>query len=541
MERTFPAARHIGRRKILAVGVAGMTLSGLPGAVAQAVGSSRSVAADRPTYVYVTSFENRSASPDGSPDANAIYVFQFDPGTGTLTPVQQVPGSGPAWMEIDPSKRFLYACSSLNGTETARVGEVDVYAIDPRDGTLTFLNRVSPGDRGPAQLTVAPDGRHVVVANYYYGEYVVLPVGQDGRLGAVSGSLKNTGSGPHPRQAASHPHAVTFDPKGRFLGTADLGIDKVQIFRLAGGGLERVSEASVTSGMGPRHLAFSRDGRTLYVIGELDGNITAFAYDSTTGAIGRPSQTVSTEPSDYAGAHSGAEIALHPSGRFLYGSNRGSQNIAGYRIDTSTGQLSLIGFATQGVNGPTNFAIDPTGRWLYVNSTGGNEVVQFAIVPRTGALEPTGNTTPLPAPGVMVFHPRSVGPPLPVLRLHSRLRSRAGRNPQHRAAQTRVLMLTRGSVGSRTVTQLQLAGMEVLLALAPFVCRGFAVSLCRPCRSPLVEEGPVGANKSFLVGVAQQVPSGVKPCGRRGGGLPAPLVVGDQVLGGEPFDWSRTT
>ncbi|MFF2851061.1 lactonase family protein [Streptomyces sp. NPDC058001] len=337
------------------------------------------------------------------PDAVAIHVFRLDPTTGSLTPLQQIPGSGPAWIEVDPSRRFLYACHSLSGTDTPRVGDVVAYAIDPRDGTLTLLNRASLGDSGPAHLAVAPDGRHVVVANYFYGEYVVLPIGKDGRLGPVSGSLRNTGSGPHPRQDASHPHAVTFDPSGRFLGTADLGIDKVEILRLADGGLKRVSEASVPPGTGPRHIAFSHDARTLYVLGELDGNITAFAYDSATGTVGRTLQTVSTAPADHTGGQSGAEIAVHPSGPFLYGSNRGSGTIAAYRITGPAGRLSPLGFATEGVNGPTNFAVDPSGRWLYVNSTQGNSVVQFAVDPRNGELKPTGNATPVPAPGVIAF------------------------------------------------------------------------------------------------------------------------------------------
>ncbi|MFE2046746.1 lactonase family protein [Streptomyces sp. NPDC059477] len=204
---------------------------------------------------------------------------------------------------------------------------------------------------------------------------------RDGWLGPVSGSLRNTGGGPHPRQDSSHPHAVTFDPSGRFLGTADLGIDKAEIFRLAGGGLRRVSEVSVPSGMGPRHIAFSHDARTPYVIGELDGNIASFAYDAATGTVGRALQTVPTAPADYTGGQGGAEIAVHPSGHFLYGSNRGPRTIAGYRINGSAEGLTPLGFATEGVRGPTSFAVDP----------------------RSGELTPTGNTTSVPAPGVIAF------------------------------------------------------------------------------------------------------------------------------------------
>lgn len=353
-----------------------------------------------PTYVYVSSY---SFFPAADQERIGLSVFQLDQKTGALTPVQQVSSAYSAWFDIDPSKRFLYTCSTdMDGTK--RIGKVDAYAIDPRTGSLKFLNQVSMGESGPAQLAVSPDGRHMVVANYYYGEYVVLPIGDDGRPGPVSGELKDAGSGPHPRQQdGPHPHAVAFDPSGRFIGAADLGTDEVQILRLADGALELVSEATVTRGMGPRHVAFSHDSKTYYVLGELDGNINVFAYDAATGAIGELLQTLSTQPPDYSGAPSGAEIAVHPSGDFLYASNRGSQTVAGYRIDHRTGRLSLIGFATQGVNFPTNFAIDPSGRWLYVNSNMGDEIVQFAIDPQTGELTPTGQTISVVAPNVMVF------------------------------------------------------------------------------------------------------------------------------------------
>ncbi|MFC7582608.1 lactonase family protein [Nonomuraea antimicrobica] len=398
VEDVMSGSRPVGRRTLLAAGAAGAALLVLPDAAGRANAEGRPADGSEPVYVYVSSYGFGASGPD----TVGLSVFRLDPKAGALTPVQQVSGSYPSWTTIDPARRFLYACYSLRD-ETGPVGSVAAYAIDPRTGTLTLVNQVSLGSSGPSQTAVSPDGRHLVVANYYHAQYVVLPIGEDGELGPVSGVLTNTGSGPHQRQDAPHPHAVVFDPNRRFIGAADLGNDKVQILRLVGGGLELVSEVSVTPGMGPRHVAFSHDSRTLYANGELDGTITAFAYDAETGTIGRLLQTVSTEPASYTGASSGAEIALHPSGRFLYASNRGSQTVAGYRIDRTTGKLSLINFATQGVNGPTNFAIDPTGRWLYVNSNRGNSIVQFDINARTGELTPSGRATPLSGPNVMVF------------------------------------------------------------------------------------------------------------------------------------------
>jgi 6-phosphogluconolactonase len=394
-------ARPIARRSLLAAGIAGAALAVLPEAASRANAAElpADAGAGKSTYVYVST---NGISTPGVTSPIGISVYRLDPKVGTLTPVQSVTDAYPSWIEVDPSERFLHACYALT-SGTQLVGQVEAYAIDPASGKLQFLNEVSLGATGPAQIVVSPDGRYAVVANYYYAQFVVLPIANDGRFGPISGVWTDTGSGPNPRQDSAHPHAVVFDPRGRFLGTADLGNDRLQTFRLVDGGLEHISEVATPAGMGPRHIVFSHDGRMLYVIGELDGNIMAFAYDPATGAIGRALQTIPTSPPSYAGNQSGAEIALHPSGKFLYGSNRGSQTVTGYRIDRSTGSLSIIGYATQGISGPTNFAIDPSGRWLYVNSNTGNDIVQFSINRATGVLTPTGYTSPLFAPNVMTF------------------------------------------------------------------------------------------------------------------------------------------
>jgi 6-phosphogluconolactonase len=273
-----------------------------------------------------------------------------------------------------------------------------------KTGMITLLDRVPLNSPIPAHLAVDPTGHRLVIGNYIGGDFLVLPIEADGRLGAVSGGIKDTGSGPNKdRQEAPHPHSVVFDPAGRFIAAADLGIDKVQTFRLADGGLARVSEVSVAPGAGPRHVAFDLNGKVLYVLSELNATVTAFAYDAATGQIGKELQVISTEPAGYTGPHSTAEIAVHPSGKFLYSSNRGHNSIVGYRIDPTTGLLSVIGFAAQGVNFPRNFAIVPSGKWLYVANQKGDTIVQFEINPQTGELKPTGQVTPSITPVAMVF------------------------------------------------------------------------------------------------------------------------------------------
>jgi 6-phosphogluconolactonase len=386
----------VQRRSVLAVGIAGAALAVLPEGARAAKAAGFPASDGQPTYAYVSTNSFTGTNPIG------ITVYQVNAKDGSLAPVQAVADAFPSWVTVDPNRRFLHACYALsNGT--ALVGQCEAYAIDAATGKLEYLNTVSMGATGPATLAVSPDGRYAVVTNYYYGQFVVLPIGEDGRLGPIISEWTDTGSGPNPRQDSAHPHAASFDPRGRFIGTADLGNDRVQTFRLVDGVLQHVSEVATPAGTGPRHVVFGRDGRTLYVIGELSGTIMVFPYDPYTGQLGQALQTLPTSPPTYTGTQSGAEIALHPTGKFVYGSNRGSNTVTGYRVHPVTGQLSVIGYATQGINGPTNFAVEPGGRWLYVNSNVGNEIVQFSIDNGTGELTPTGLTTPQFAPNVMTF------------------------------------------------------------------------------------------------------------------------------------------
>ena len=388
---------HVDRRKMFVLGLLVATQLVLPEAQSQAAD------AGKPTYLYVGSY-TKNPPGGGSNNPIGLSVFGFNPQSGALIPVQQVPSTNPSFVALDPSKRFLYVINEIADYEGKKSGSIEAYSINPNAGTLKFLNRQSLNSPGPAHLAVDPTGRYVVVAVYGGGEFVVLPIKTDGQLGTLSGVLKDAGAGPNKsRQDAPHPHSVVFDPNGRFIAAADLGIDKVQTFRLSNGVLERVSEASVAPGAGPRHLAFSRDGKVLYVIDEINATITVFAYDPAIGKIGQTLQTISTEPTGYSGPHSTAEIAVHPSGKFLYGSNRGAQSIVCYRIDASTGKLSVIGYANQGVNYPRNFVIDPSGKWLYVANQNGDSIVQFEINPETGELKPTGHVTASITPVAMVF------------------------------------------------------------------------------------------------------------------------------------------
>jgi 6-phosphogluconolactonase len=238
----------------------------------------------------------------------------------------------------------------------------------------------------------------------------VAPIMADGKLSPLSDVYQNKGTGPHAqRQEAPHPHCVEFDRAGGYIATADLGIDKVQIFGLdtSAGKLTLVDEASVAPGAGPRHVAFHPGGRYLYVINELNATMTVFGYDG--GQVGDEIQTIGTVPAGFPPKKSTAELMVHPSGKFLYGSNRKFENhpladsIVGYSIDPSTGRLTLIEHTTRNIAFPRHFNIEPTGRWLYACNQKGDTIVQFTIDQRTGQLSETGRVTKVPVPVAMAF------------------------------------------------------------------------------------------------------------------------------------------
>jgi 6-phosphogluconolactonase len=337
-----------------------------------------------------------------------LSVFSVDPATGEFTLIQQVPSANPSFVALDPTQRFLYVINEIDDYQGQKTGSAEAYAINPSSGTIALLNRQSTNGTIPGHLAVDPTGKYLIVANYMGGNCVTMPIEADGRLGPVVGTFANRGGGPNrERQEGPHPHVVVFDQAGRFVATADLGVDKVQILRLEGGNLLLVSEASMTPGAGPRHVVFHHGGRVLYVINELNATITALEYDPASGQLGRQLQTVSTEPAGYTGPQSTAEIAVHPSGKFLYASNRGHNSIAGFRIDPTSGLLAPIGHTTSGINFPRNFAIDPSGAWLYAANQKGDTIVQFRIDQATGRLVPTRHVVRSVTPVAIVFSTRT--------------------------------------------------------------------------------------------------------------------------------------
>lgn len=363
-------------------------------------------------FAYVGTY-TRGAPGGWSEEAEKIHpvgisVFAVDPGLGDLSHVQTVPSDNPSFVALHPSGNYLYALNEIADYQGEEAGSVEAYAIDDETGELTLLNRQSTGTI-PAHLSVDPTGSYLALATYVGGTYELFPIEEDGSLAPASDVAVQSGSGPHDRQQAPHCHAVVFDPGGNYLAGADLGTDTIKIFQIEEGQLVQVSEAMVAPGSGPRHVAFHPNGNYLYVISELAATITAFAYDAENGMVGEIIQTVGTVPQDFPEDKSTAEIMVHPSGQFLYGSNRKFEDhpladaIVAYAIDPDTGKLKLVGFTTEGIHFPRSFNLDPTGTWLYALSQKGDTALQFFIEPTTGALNATGLVTEVMVPVSLVF------------------------------------------------------------------------------------------------------------------------------------------
>jgi 6-phosphogluconolactonase len=349
--------------------------------------------------------------------AEGIYVYRMDPSSGALTHVRTIAGVvNPSFLAIHPSRRSLFAVNETETHDGQPGGGVSAFALDAATGNLTARNTRPTRGTLPAYLTVDPSGAYLLVTNYGTGNAAVYPIAPGGDLGAMSDFVQDIGSGPNTaRQAGPHAHMITFDRAGRYALLVDLGIDRTLVYRLdtatgklnahvivTDDGATEQSSAQAAPGAGPRHLTFHPTNRYAYVINELASTIDAFAWDAARGTFAHL-QTISTLPADFRGQNSGAEVVVHPSGRFLYSSNRGHDSIAIFAIDQVSGALTALGHEpTRGEN-PRGFTLDPTGVFLLAANQHSDTVVTFRIDQSTGKLATTGNIAPIPTPVCLRF------------------------------------------------------------------------------------------------------------------------------------------
>ncbi|WP_406694043.1 lactonase family protein [Singulisphaera sp. Ch08] len=341
-----------------------------------------------------------------------IVLLDLDPESGTLTARGLAAESlSPSFLAIDPTRRNLYSVNEVAESGGRKSGGVSAFAIDPKDGTLKHLNTESSEGAGPCHLVVDHAGKNVLVANYGGGTVASLPILADGRLGAATASIEHKGTVADPkRQGKPHAHSINVDAANRFAIAADLGLDKLLVYKFdAAKGTLTPNDPPFTSTArrsGPRHFAFHPDGRHAYVINEINCTVTALDYDAEHGVL-KELQTLPTLPAgvEVKPSDSTAEVQVHPSGKFLYGSNRGNDSIAIFAIDAATGRLTPVGHQpTQGKT-PRNFAIDPTGRFLLAANQDSGTIVVFRIDSATGKLEPTGQSIEVKSPVCLKFIP----------------------------------------------------------------------------------------------------------------------------------------
>jgi 6-phosphogluconolactonase len=342
--------------------------------------------------------------------SKGIYAYRFDPATGQLSSLGLAAESvNPSFLATDPSPRFLYAVNEISKYEGRSSGGVSAFAIDPGTGKLTLLNEVPSGGAGPCHIAVDKTGRYVLVANYEGGSLAVFPILKDGRLGEASAFVRHSGASINPqRQEGPHAHSIYLSPDNRFAISADLGLDEVLVYRFdAENGTLAPNNppfAKVNPGAGPRHFAFHTSGKFGYVIDEMQSTVNVFSYEPASGAL-HMLQTISTLPKDFEGESTAAEVQVHPSGKFLYGSNRGHDSIAVFAINNRKGTLTPNGYALTLGKTPRNFAVDPTGAYLFAANQDSDSVVQFRIDPNTGRLTPTGQVLEVPSPVCVTFVP----------------------------------------------------------------------------------------------------------------------------------------
>ena len=314
----------------------------------------------------------------------------------------------PSFLDIDRKRRLLFAVSEISNFEGKQVGAVSAFSIDAATGKLTLINQQPSMGTGPCHLVLDKAGRHVLVANYGSGSVAVLPVAPDGRLGAPTATVQHTGSSVNPeRQKGPHAHCLILDPANRFAFACDLGLDKVLIYRYdAEKGTLTPHDpafATVKPGAGPRDMVFRPDGRFAYVGNEMQSTITVFAYDAKAGRL-TEIESVSTLPSDFQGQNSIAEIAVHPSGKYVYISNRGHNSVAVFAVDATKGTLTLLQHQSTGGRTPRHFALAPDARHLIMaNQQSDNLLV--SRIDSSGRLTPSGELVSSPTPVYVGYLP----------------------------------------------------------------------------------------------------------------------------------------
>lgn len=374
--------------------------------------------AGKPVFVYVGTYSAEGPE-GGAAHGRGIYLFEMNPSTGALTERALFPNpSNPSWLTLDSSQTHLYCSNEIDNFQGTKSGSINAYAISRSNGHLTLLNTVSCGGAIPAQISIHPSGRYMLVANYGAGNVAVLPIRSNGEVGSPidiqpykgPAGAKHATSGPPGSFAISghdapHAHMIETDPSGRFIVSTDLGTDKIMVWKidLQTGKLTANDPpyVSLPTGDGPRHFVFHPNGRWLYSLQEEASTVMFFDYDSAKGTLSSQ-QTISNLPKGFVGTNFGSEIRVSSDGKFIYTANRLHDSIPYFSIGPD-GRLTRLGEEWTRGDYPRSITIDPTGNFLYSLNQRGDAITTHRIDRQTGRLTFTGQYTPIGTPACMVF------------------------------------------------------------------------------------------------------------------------------------------
>jgi 6-phosphogluconolactonase len=336
-----------------------------------------------------------------------IYLCRLNSANGDLKLIDVTKNvSNPSFLALDGSKQLLFAVNEDETFAGKPGGAVSAFKIDPAAGRLEFINQKPTHGPSPCHLLVDQTNRNVLIANYSAGSVTVAPL-HNGALGDPVSLVQHHGSSVNrDRQGGPHAHCITLDQANRFAYVSDLGLDQIKIYRFNSqtGGLRPNVQpfVSVKPGAGPRHFTIHPNQRWAYLINELDSTVNCFNFDPVTGRLAE-FQNTPTLPANFSGESYCAELAVSPSGRFLYCSNRGHDSITVFAINQEHGFITPVQYQPTGGKWPRHFAIDPSGRYLLVANQNTDNIFSFSIAEQTGRLTPTGRSVELPSPVCILF------------------------------------------------------------------------------------------------------------------------------------------
>jgi len=333
--------------------------------------------------------------------SRGIYAVRLNGDTGALSaPMLAATTANPSFVALTPDRKILYAVSEADSMAAAFKTDLAACTLSPLQPPQ------SSGGAAPCHLVVDPTSRALLVANYHTGIVAAIPLLPDGTLGTPH-AIQHTGhSVNRERQASPHVHSVTLSPDARFVIVCDLGLDKIFTYRLDAAKAELAPAeppaVATAPGSGPRHFVFGADGRHAYCVTEMGSTVIAYDYAPATGTL-TTRQTVSTLPPDFKGSSTGAEIRLHPNGRWLYASNRGHDSIAIFAVNPADGGLKSVAITPCGGKNPRNFSLSPDGQWLVCANQNSNDLTVFKVDAATGQITPTGKKEEVPLPVCVLF------------------------------------------------------------------------------------------------------------------------------------------